>query len=260
MEIPIKQVKPTILVNFILDESGSMESQREAVITGFNEYVQTQQNKDDAEYLVSLTKFSDKVEVVFSGVPVSQVRPIDGNDYFPDGSTALFDAIGRTIEATESRMREMSGVPKVLTFIFTDGYENASRNFTAKSLRKNITLKEDSGNWTFSFIGASKDCLKQASDLGISLGNSIVYNSANTSGTISTATSTVTSAYVGSVALYNSSGGSGAVTRSLFKDAGVNSTEDLDKLASTATGTTTTVVNPDATVTSANGSTWKIIP
>jgi hypothetical protein len=39
--------------------------------------------------------------------------------------------------------------------ILTDGFENSSRNYTLEDIRTIITRLEATGNWTFSFIGAT---------------------------------------------------------------------------------------------------------
>lgn len=251
MEIPINSIKPTIRVNFILDESGSMESQRDSAISGFNEYVQSHKSKTDANYLVSLIKFSDpdKITTVFAGKPVQQVRQLTREDYNPLGGTALYDAIARTVELTESLMRESVGTSNVLTFIFTDGDENASKvydryaygdfNGTVR-INKMITSKEDSGRWTFSFVGSSRDALKQAQSIGVKLGNTFSYNFNNVGSTIA-AMSAATTTYATSMSQSLDNMGDGTVfTRSLFKDSGINSDADVTRIANSIKNVTTT--------------------
>jgi hypothetical protein len=220
----VQSDKPTILINFILDESGSMLHQRQQVIDGFNEYVQDHKLKEDAEYLISLTKFSSKPEVVFVAKPVAEVRPLGDYDYRPSGSTALRDAIGHMVIQTDGRISLMKEKPKVLTFIFTDGEENSSQEFKDESINSLITQRENGGYWTFTFIGASKECLKQAQKYGIQSGNTIWYNSNNYVGTVA-AMSAATTAYV-SNSILRSSGH----TDSFFKEANINSTADIDTL------------------------------
>lgn len=240
MEIPIKTIKPTILINFILDESGSMLSQRNSVISGFNEYIQSHKNKTDANYLVTVVKFSDadKIEVLLSARPVDEVRELTKEDYSPGGGTALYDAIARTVFAGESRIRELAEDVNVLTFIFTDGEENASVDFQrwnndgTKRINQMITAKEDSGRWTFSFVGSSRETLKQAAQLGIKIGNMFQYNHSNSGNTIF-AMSAATDTYARTLTS-NMVGGLGSVVRtsSLFKDSGINSEEDINKIVS----------------------------
>jgi hypothetical protein len=231
MEEPMAQVKvtkankekPTILINFILDESGSMDWQRQQVISGFNEYLEDHKNKMDANYLITLVKFNDAATTVFSGKTVHNVRKISKDDYKPSGSTALRDAIGVTIHQADAVRNIMDTKPKVLTFIFTDGDENSSREFSSQTINQMVTKREQEGDWTFTFVGASKECLKQAKEYGIPSGNIIWYNASNTSGTIS-AMSACTSTYVGNV-----SRGLGS-SATFFADSGIKSADDIDTL------------------------------
>lgn len=239
--------KPTILINFILDESGSMQHQRYQVIEGFNEYIQDHKKKNDAEYLITLVKFSGKTETIFANKPVAEVRPISEADYSPAGSTALRDAIGRTIHVSDAARSLVESNPKVLTFIFTDGEENSSTDFTVEQINKMITKREASDEWTFTFIGASADCLKQAAKYGINWGNTIVYNSNNMSGTIS-ALSNATSFYAKNVGVR----GSGNTTQ-FFQDAGITGTADLDSVgAQIKKARTSNIVVPTTVVTPTN--------
>src|SRR5579872_224972 len=227
MKIPVKKInnveKPIILIAAVLDESGSMASQQQQVIQGFNEYIQDHQKKDDANYLITLVKFSDKVTTVFSGKDVRDVYPITSEDYRPGGSTALRDAIGTTIHQIDARRSLCAVNPKVLIFIFTDGWENASREFSVNAIKRMISERESQKDWTFTFIGASPDCIKQAAEYGIPVGNTIWYNANNFQGTIS-ALSYATSTYSANV----NSGVSRSST--FFKDANINSASDLDNI------------------------------
>ena len=60
--------------------------------------------------------------------------------------------------------------------ILTDGYENASRMFTLESIRNMISRLEETGNWTFSFIGATLDAVDVAKDLAIKAHNSFSFD------------------------------------------------------------------------------------
>ena len=62
----IKKTMPSkeVLINFVLDESGSMETCRDATISGFNEYIESLK-KIKEKVLFSLVKFdSTKIESV----------------------------------------------------------------------------------------------------------------------------------------------------------------------------------------------------
>lgn len=185
-------MKNQFRVEFILDESGSMISQRKTVIDGFNEQIQEMKKEEtekEIEYLISLTKFSGQVEVVFSKVPLSQIREITVEDYNPTGSTALYDAVGKRIETA------IEGETNVLVYIFTDGQDNASREFSSNTLKTLIDIRQKQG-WGFTYFGANMDANVAAQNIGVV--NSVTYDSFSTAEAIS-ATKSVRGVYTQNV-------------------------------------------------------------
>ena len=79
-------------------------------------------------------------------------------EYNVRGSTALLDAIGRTMLTMQ---KEISG--KVLFVITTDGYENSSVEFTKTQIKNMIT----NSNWEFLYLGADIDSYGEAAKIGI---------------------------------------------------------------------------------------------
>jgi hypothetical protein len=121
--------------------------------------------------LFALTKFnSDKIELVYDGIPLEKVEPLSGQNYHPVAITPLYDAIGKTINALKTKNQESP----VLIVIQTDGQENASREFSKKMVKDLIEEREKSG-WTFAFLGADIDAFTAASAIGISKGNTANY-------------------------------------------------------------------------------------
>src|ERR1035437_7488867 len=91
----------TIKQKFVVDESGSMLSQQGTIISGFNEQLNTmkqEEKENDVRYLVTLVKFSDTVTVLYKDKPLSEVPELTTSTYVPSGWTALYDAIGATID------------------------------------------------------------------------------------------------------------------------------------------------------------------
>src|SRR5690606_20794182 len=120
-------MKTIIHYAFILDQSGSMELLKEAVISGFNEQVQSiaglRKNNPDSEIKFTLCMFNDTAEFRFIDAHVDELNPLLPEDYNPDSCTALYDAIGATFNKINHQV-EISD--KVFIAIFTDGLENAS--------------------------------------------------------------------------------------------------------------------------------------
>ena len=155
---------------FILDKSGSMCGLESDTIGGFNSLIKKQQT-ESGKCVVTTVLFSDSKETVHDRIPLEQISPMTENDYTPMGCTALFDSVGSTIShiASVHRYIRKEDVPdKTVFVIITDGYENASREFTHKALKKLIEQKKKKDNWEFMFIGANIDACKTAQSIGIS--------------------------------------------------------------------------------------------
>jgi len=165
--------KQRVLVNVILDKSGSMASKLKDVIEGFNAYVDGLGQEDKVDYLFSLTLFDTQVAYRHAAIPLSQVHKLDARSYEPGGNTALNDAIGITVRRIEA---DHPQVDKVVTVIMTDGEENSSREWTLDAVKALIGQKESEGIWTFVFLGAAPDAWDQGRAYGIPAGNVASYD------------------------------------------------------------------------------------
>ena len=154
---------------YILDRSGSMAPMQESAVAAFNAFLKSQLDvPGDAR--LSLVLFDDQYEVPVAGLPVQQVPELTAATYTPRGSTALLDAIGRTIAETEARIRplpEAEKPGKVIVAIFTDGEENASTHYTMKHVSDLISLYRREKGWTFLFLAANQDAIATAAQLSI---------------------------------------------------------------------------------------------
>lgn len=151
-----KSTEKQMDVVFILDRSGSMGGSEADTIGGFNSYLKKNRTKD---YLVTTVLFDNCYEKLYERKKVKEVPELDDKTYFVRGSTALLDAIGKTIKLMEKKAKG-----KVLFAITTDGYENASREYTKEQIKEMIIGHSD---WEFMYIGADIDSYKEASALGI---------------------------------------------------------------------------------------------
>lgn len=163
------------LVNFILDQSGSMGSIRAATIKGVNEYIESLR-KTKGKVLFSLTLFrgtvlgKNAITTLYEYTPIKKVKPLTSHQYKPDGSTPLYDAVCESIEKTQVYSTKCDE-PAILNVVMTDGEENSSREHNAKCLKDIIADCQDQGNWTFVFLGANQDSWANASQLGYQAGN-----------------------------------------------------------------------------------------
>lgn len=141
---------------FILDRSGSMYGTESDTINGFNAFIEKQLAKNH-NILVTTILFDNEYEVLYSRKPISEVKPLTEREYYVRGTTALLDAIGRTVSRNQRK------VNYAMCVITTDGYENASREFNRAQIKDMV---ENSG-WEFVFIGADIDSYGEASRIGI---------------------------------------------------------------------------------------------
>lgn len=173
-------MKKKMFIHFIMDESSSMFSSQQATIDGFNKYIEEQKENKDVDILISLTKFSTNVSHVFYARTIADVPPLNKDNYSPNGSTALRDAVGLAIqEADKSLVRESGSDYSFLFVVFTDGEENSSRQFSQSQIQEMVQGKEAMG-WKFVFFGTDISAWDTGSSLGIGAANSMNVSRGNT--------------------------------------------------------------------------------
>lgn len=156
-------------ITIILDRSGSMQGVRDDTIGGYNTFI-SEQAKLPGEARMTLVQFDDQYERVYMGVRVGEVRPLDHKTFVPRGSTALLDAIGRTISETGSRLAALAEADrpgKVIMVIITDGYENASKEFKRERVFSLINHQREHYSWDFVFLGANQDAIAAGAAIGV---------------------------------------------------------------------------------------------
>ncbi|GBU27756.1 hypothetical protein R84B8_01297 [Treponema sp. R8-4-B8] len=163
----------------ILDRSGSMEGLENDTIGGFNGFVKKQAKAGQTSLTTVL--FDDKYEILHNGVDAGKVV-LTNDEYFTRGSTALLDAVGKTINDVGKRLAETpedSRPGKVIFVITTDGLENASREFSYDAVKRMITHQTEKYGWEFIFMGANIDAAKEGGRMGISVGRSFNFNASS---------------------------------------------------------------------------------
>jgi hypothetical protein len=144
----------------VLDESSSMGSVREATIEGFNAFVDAQRVQP-GECRLTLQKFNTSVpEPTFVSQDIRTVPVLGGFNYWPNGMTALYDAIGTQIDALGKRLAltpEHQRPGKVIFVIQTDGQENISQRYNLAKINSMIEHQKSVYSWDFMFIGSAKD-------------------------------------------------------------------------------------------------------
>lgn len=153
-------------ITLILDRSGSMADLQTDVIGGINSFIKQQKECVHGEAVFTLFQFSTNpftstvaMETVTTK-PIKEVLPLNKSDYFPNGGTALLDAIGEVVTKTGQRLRnlpEYARPSKVLIVIMTDGLENSSRKYGNAQIKEMLRHQQDVYNWEIVYLGANQD-------------------------------------------------------------------------------------------------------
>jgi uncharacterized protein YegL len=154
---------------FILDRSGSMSGLEGDTIGGFNAMLE-KQKKEPGEAMVTTVLFDDQYELLHDRINLMGVMPMTDREYYARGTTSLLDAIGKTIQkikGVQKNTSEEMRAEKVLFVIITDGFENASREYSFGQVKKLIE-EQKKNNWEFLFLGANIDSEDTGRKMGIS--------------------------------------------------------------------------------------------
>lgn len=154
---------------FILDRSGSMGGLESDTIGGYNSMLE-KQKAVEGECLITTVLFDDKYELLHDRINIRAVNPITENEYTVRGTTALLDAIGRTIHKIGNAQRHTADeyrAEKVMFVIITDGGENSSCEYSSAKVKAQLERQRVKYGWEFIFLGANIDAVETADTLGI---------------------------------------------------------------------------------------------
>lgn len=162
---------------FILDKSGSMAGLERDTIGGFNAMLD-KQKAQAGECWITTVLFDHRYELLHDRTDIRAVRPITAREYRVGGSTALLDALGKTIHKIATAQKNTSEpfrAKRVMFVIITDGEENASREYAAKEVKEAIRRQKSRYGWEFIFLGANIDAVETAGRFGIDAGRAANY-------------------------------------------------------------------------------------
>ena len=162
---------------FILDRSGSMGGLESDTIGGYNSMLSKQKKEKTGKVSVTTVLFDDQYELLYNQVPIEKVSPMTEEEYYVRGSTALLDAIGKTVMQVKANQDKKEIKDKVLFVIITDGMENASREYRVEQVKKLIEERKEKDNWEFLFLGANIDAIGAAKDIGIESSRAVRFKS-----------------------------------------------------------------------------------
>jgi hypothetical protein len=150
----------------IADRSGSMRSKATDTENGLADLL-TRLAAEQIRSTVSLYDFDDRYGIVYEWKGIGEVPRYA---LTARGTTALLDAVGRTITTTGEHLaampeHERPGV--VIVVIATDGQENASKEYTLAQVHQMVTHQREVYDWRFMFIGVDIDAFGASRGMGI---------------------------------------------------------------------------------------------
>ncbi len=190
-------------VILVVDRSGSMHWIARGMEGAIDTFI-AEQRKVEGECLVTLAQFDDEYQIIYSARDVRRTPParIEAR-----GSTALLDAIGRTISEVGVRLAatdESQRPGRVIVVVVTDGYENASREYNGERIKDMISHQTAKYNWDFIFLGATQAAVTAAVHIGIFNNAVMDFNAAGAQAFGKSVSNSVTESRVsGERAIYN---------------------------------------------------------
>ena len=189
-------------VAFILDRSGSMGPIRAEALDMFNQQVKalketTTKGMDTKVTFVTFSTIAD-APVIFNE-EIGKLHPLTLEQYNCDGWTAMYDAVGRTVDQLSSLEEAKDPNTSFLVVIVSDGAENYSREYNAAAIAARVKGLQDTKRWTFTYLGANQDLSVISQTLNIPLGNTMSFT-ASSAGTFSAGVTNTAStrSYMGS--------------------------------------------------------------
>jgi len=165
----------------ILDMSGSMSNIIVKAREGFNQFLKEQKESDN-KIKFSLLFFDTEFFMPYKNISIKNVKKVTNKTYYARGGTALYDAVGTSIDdyldylgVTPKNKR----ANKTLFVILTDGFENASKVYHKDLIKRMVTNMREEYNVNFIYLGANQDACFEAESMGIDKSNAFNYDATN---------------------------------------------------------------------------------
>jgi hypothetical protein len=133
---------------------------RDDAINGFNDFIKEQRGVE-GEAIVTLTTFNTECNFRYSGIPIEKVDNLNKDTYYPSGGTALYDAVGATIDKVRERhkkLKEEDRPKNVIFAILTDGEENSSREYdNVQIIKSKVNQAIAENDYKFLYLAANEE-------------------------------------------------------------------------------------------------------
>lgn len=174
-------------ITLVLDRSGSMETMKNALLDGSNEFIESQKKtaeENNKKTNITLVTFDDKVDIIFNEEDIKNARKLEYSDICPRGVTRLIDTAVEQIHEQKSRVEKNINEGKYqsckkIFALLTDGCDNMSLKYKEKDLH--TLIKEARENDTLCiFLGANQDAIASGNTFGFSADHSMEYGANET--------------------------------------------------------------------------------
>jgi len=162
-------------IALVLDESGSMSGLSDKVVKVADNLISylAQRSKElDQETRVSVYTFNNTIKCIIFDKDVLRLPSLRGK-YRPTGQTALIDALLKSQEDLADTS-ELYGDHAFLTYVITDGMENASRRFSPADVSLKIKMLPE--HWTVACLVPNQQGVFEAKKFGFPSNNIAIWD------------------------------------------------------------------------------------
>lgn len=141
-------------VALLIDASSSMSSLRSGAVAAFQSMLATvkqRSGEEKQETYVTLISFANRPQILVMPTAAQNLDNASLYNYSPNGSTAMFDAVGLAVKTLQSQPGAKSKDTSFLVMVVTDGEENCSMDYNARTLNTLMNDLQDTDRWTFAF-------------------------------------------------------------------------------------------------------------
>ena len=161
-----------------LDSSGSMGRIALEIKNALNAQINTIKEDKEIDASLSLVVFGEgqgDVAVKYINKDINDVQKVD---FEPSGLTPMRDGVGTLI----SQLKALPLGPNdaVAIWVYSDGLENHSKEWSHEALRKEIAALEKTDQWTISYVGANQNSQEVSRGLGMDVTNSLNFDATPT--------------------------------------------------------------------------------
>ena len=165
----------------VADSSGSMANQIDEVRDELNIQIEKMRRESDTDTnpcTFTLRTFDSEVKNVHVNIPIEDVPKITQRDYETGGLTALFDAIGSTIESVGALLgNRIDGEKESLAMIiFSDGGENASKNYDCNKIKALLDKYQNRPGFNIAFVGCDPASFQDMDRVGFASASRMMYS------------------------------------------------------------------------------------